>query len=1268
MKILHTADWHIGPMKGPEKDGINLRELDTNQCIEHFVQFAKTQNSDVIIIAGDLFHQAEVWQGRSHKESLFVRKQLLELKNYTKHIVVLRGTPNHDSKDIFLQLQAQFEFDPQIAIILEPVVLTYPECNVIAIPGYDKSLFSSLKPGMTKEEECIQASQELNSLIVNLKIKGDPTKPSILTTHYATQNCILQDGTTQAAFTMEPIIQTNALQMANYDLTCLGHIHVAQSIPNVPSTFYSGNINALSFNDENSKKGFFMHDLTNMGCTTSFIETPYRPFLTLYWDETTVNTIHNEKEGLERVLQASNVAGKIVRIQIKDSVLKELKPTINQINKELYKQHAFFSQGFYKFQNETVAKFELSKFDHPLENLKHYLSEKVSPEQTVILCEKAEPIISTVLANENKAQHFGRFTPIEISVQNYRSYKAETFSFDPISFCLINGSNGTGKSSLFMDAILDCLYEQPRDQNLTGWITNEPTAKSGKINFTFAIGDQIYRIFRSRLKSGKGTLTFEQKNDDNTWMDLSEPKTAETQTKIEQLLGMDSMTMKSCMLIMQDQYGVFLENSKNDRIKILATLLGLDIYEEMSKLSKEKAAEFRKQESLINDRIDMLQNELSSIGNPEEIKHSLEELLQSLKQQKEQIQKQKDAVVFAQSQYTALNEQLQKENLTLTDLLNRKVTNNTDLLIVKNELEQCEKTLSNKEQLQIQAIQYQTSESELKRLAYCTLSYITDKRNQATSLRNNELEQVTSLNNTKAEIDRLNALKNQCSLIAQSKEELSNQVHQDQLQIQNGMNEQNQIADLKQQISNLEQQQLQALSQIDLEFQAMQTKKQNLENQTEILKSSGCINESIATCNFLAEAKKAEKELQAYENLDVQINQKKEQTYQYYAQMLQPLKTELQSKSMQKDDLISAQNQLALHTKQLNEVIQSESLAQQLDQANRMYNDVQNNLHQTQDLLYRLNQELMQIESDFASVEQHTTTCRNTQPAFEQFQQLPVLEERKKQLEFKQKDLNNLQTQILADCDKQEQEIAAIHIKLQSCNFDPQVLQNLEQQIQTLEHNETHTQQELTLINQKFQRIQEIQNAIKENNQCLTNVKTETNDYEFLQLAFSQNGIPHQIIKSLSNQLSDRASEILSKMTNGTMSLKFITEAPMKSDSKKEVLTLDIIIQEQNKPDLPYLSKSGGEKVKAALAVILALAEVKSATSGIQMGMLFIDEPPFLDDEGTQAYCDALEIIQYRYPGIKIMAITHDPTMKSRFPQCVDIIKNEEGSHAIFQG
>lgn len=45
---------------------------------------------------------------------------------------------------------------------------------------------------------------------------------------------------------------------------------------------------------------------------------------------------------------------------------------------------------------------------------------------------------------------------------------------------------------------------------------------------------------------------------------------------------------------------------------------------------------------------------------------------------------------------------------------------------------------------------------------------------------------------------------------------------------------------------------------------------------------------------------------------------------------------------------------------------------------------------------------------------------------------------------------------------------------------------------------------------------------------------------------------------------------------------------------------------------------------------VTELAErVGFTAAGIQLGMLFIDEPPFLDDDGTQAYVDSLGLITY---------------------------------------
>ena len=204
-------------------------------------------------------------------------------------------------------------------------------------------------------------------------------------------------------------------------------------------------------------------------------------------------------------------------------------------------------------------------------------------------------------------------------------------------------------------------------------------------------------------------------------------------------------------------------------------------------------------------------------------------------------------------------------------------------------------------------------------------------------------------------------------------------------------------------------------------------------------------------------------------------------------------------------------------------------------------------------------------------------------------------------------------------------------------------------------------QMEIGGLQQKADQIAKLKKEIAALQAKQLEYAKETADYDILKNAFSQNGIPHQIIRSIIPQLTATSNTILGQMTGGKMGVEFRLEKTERNG--KEKAALDIFIEEYGKTVLPYLSKSGGEKVKSSLSVILALAEIKSSAAGIQLGFLMIDEPPFLDSDGAQAYVDALEAIQRRYPDLKVMAITHDQEFKARFPQSVTIFKDEYGSH-----
>jgi len=279
---------------------------------------------------------------------------------------------------------------------------------------------------------------------------------------------------------------------------------------------------------------------------------------------------------------------------------------------------------------------------------------------------------------------------------------------------------------------------------------------------------------------------------------------------------------------------------------------------------------------------------------------------------------------------------------------------------------------------------------------------------------------------------------------------------------------------------------------------------------------------------------------------------------------------------------------------------------------------------------------------------------------------LPVAREKKAIAEARIEELNKDLTDIVA-------EIMTKQLELETENQTASGSDQLKAELSILEETIKGYQDEIQRLsmnigayNKQLENLKESKIEISKLQKLVTELADKVAVYEELKKAFSQDGVPHNIIRSIVPMLEATANNILGQMSGGKMSMEFVTEKVLKSNNKKEVVTLDIIINENGIGRLPYLSKSGGERVKAALSAILALAEIKSSRAGIQLGMLFIDEPPFLDSAGIQAYCDALETIQSRYSGLKIMAITHDPTMKARFPQSIDIEKTEEGSKVVY--
>lgn len=577
LKVLHTGDWHIGSFPGPEVGGQNARFQDICRCLDFQAMYAEEHRPDLIVVSGDIFHQARVWSDRGLRESRTAIDHIRRLSNVAP-TVVLRGTPNHDSEEQFEMLTTAFYGDDSVSVVTEPEVLhihTYhgQHVDVACIPGFDRGVHRAAHPGLSREEETQVFTDELAKVVLGLKAQCEPGVTSILSTHFTVPGCNMESGQTALFAQFEPVIYPATLKAADFDLVALGHIHRPQQLPEAGrAVFYCGSITGLNFNDENQPRGFYIHDIDDDGeAWSEYVETPYREFETIRLGEDDVHAMLSA----ERVVVPDRLKGKIVRVlyTCSDETNKAFNKAV--LEKRLYDGGVFYVSEITPEEITTsVNRDELHGDNSPEQNLAEYLTEKEkSPEDAQRIIELARPIISEAMEKGRLETPTGVFMPVEIEVKNYRNYRDELFSYDGISFATINGENGAGKSSLFMDAMLDALFEEPREGDLTGWICNDPDARSGSIKFTFYLGDKLYRVTRTRTKSGKATLNLSEYVDES-WQNRSAEKYRDTQTIIENTIGMDSLTLKATGLIMQDQYGLFLQADKADRMAILGNILG----------------------------------------------------------------------------------------------------------------------------------------------------------------------------------------------------------------------------------------------------------------------------------------------------------------------------------------------------------------------------------------------------------------------------------------------------------------------------------------------------------------------------------------------------------------------------------------------------------------------------------------------------------------------------------------------------------------------
>lgn len=1163
MKVLHTADWHIGQFKGPVEDGVNLRSLDTVKCLEYMVEKAREEHPDLVCISGDVFHQEQIGPVRYSDEMVTATRIIDELSKVSKFVVVMRGTPNHDGFGQFRVLTKMLEHNKKVAVVTTPQVISTPIADIVCIPGFDKQEFRAKFPGLSAEEENLTWTKYISEMVMGLRAQCSQTNivadmvPAILMAHYTVPGCNMESGQTSFFSNFEPVIPRESLQTARFDAVLLGHIHRPQMLEGLENVFYSGAINAMNFNDEGQKRGFWIHEFEKKSLKKGhFYETPYRKFQTIKWDkEDVAEYLRSGKMYLIEKDYTSSCMDAIVRLQYSCDTEQKKALNIPVLQKDLYEIGAFYVADIEAESMMNITNRQLlSEESDPLLNLKKWLDEKCFTDSEKIV-ELAEPIIADAMKSSNTVEIHGVFKPVSIKVKNYRTYKEECFDFDDISFCTINGVNGAGKSSLFMDAISDCLFEETREGDNKSWIRGTEDARSGSIEFVFDIGESRFRVVRTRTKSGKPTLNLSQLNEDGTdWLNLSKERIIDTQSEILRVLGMDSMTFRSCALIMQDQYGLFLQARKDERISILGNLLGLGIYGIMEQDARKRLGDAKRTLMQKKDAVKIKDDIIASKGNPQEELEELEKEIESSEKLIGEISidlKEAQALLV---KYEAAKKNCEDLRSRKEQVKNEKASIEESINKLNSIIESCETILKKADVIREKSKEYSAAEDEMKILSEELIRYESEKKALVDCEANLQRYQNIIKN---AEFENARIDQELSELDTDSDDGIAEKIaelEEKREELYAVMDKKNAHDAIVQEVSAKRDEFQKANAAYETQLRLAESDLSTQKQQKAYMEDSGCADIENANCRFLKKAKEDASKIENTEKCISTIKEAMKEAETAFSEFEQEKQEELQNIGYSKEKETSIRERIAdLEVYQAKKQrIEESRLKRARLEAEKESNDktiascsenVSDVKLQAQEITERVNN----LSEKVNLYEQVKEKADGLKVYAEQEKSLPVYEERVKNA----RENMAMQEKLL---EKKDEELIVMVADMISASelmesFDSGTeskVSDLEERMETEKKKLQDLQVQKGSLIQKAEDVKSMKEEIFELKKDIEACALITTRYDVLKQAFSQDGVPHQIIRNIIPHITDTANNILGQMTGGTMGVDFVMERTVK--------------------------------------------------------------------------------------------------------------------------
>lgn len=690
--VIMLGDPHLGKGANIGKSvlgaNLNSRVADQLNLLDWTLDRALEHHAEHIIITGDVFEDP-----KPHPSllTMFV-SWLKKCQVHSVHVHIIIG--NHDI------LRSGYVYTSSLDVISEvdlDNVSIYKDINTVIIGS---SAFTFV-PFRDRKSFSVGSNAEAILLLrdtFTYELASIPvTYQKILVGHLALEGAIpvgdeIDDITNELFCPLD--------MFTGYDYVWMGHVHKPQVMQKFPHIAHIGSMDISNFGETDQNKFIVVFDCNSQSDPWRIENLPTRPLKKLSI-VVPKDTADPTQYVLDEIKKEGSWNKAIVRVEI--SLAAPELTSVNKVDIEKYlvSNGAFNVTGITESKKPILVKKDNNNtIDTKMDvttSIKTYADKYVDDKSRSQFIELSMEILNLYKIEDKDAitglisTTSNRMKPVRLYIRDFMCYDQAYVDFTQFSSALIVGktegddaeANGVGKTTIFKS--MEYVLFNQSNFNLERIIRDDAT--SCRVVFDFSIGNQEYRLTRTRTRKGSTDLSLYERTgevgaieqilhddannpviNEKFWKDISGRRAADTEKDLAKLLKINYKSFRAFVHFVQHDFTSLATATPEKRKAILKDALNLVIYAKLEKIAKDKS-------TTISRELDRCHTLVEGLGDPEtevsKLLHQVVDVDKNIELDTEELKVLQDSLEELNAKINGLNNQYSSLETKFSTLVNK---------------------------------------------------------------------------------------------------------------------------------------------------------------------------------------------------------------------------------------------------------------------------------------------------------------------------------------------------------------------------------------------------------------------------------------------------------------------------------------------------------------------------------------------------------------------------------------------------------------------